>query len=508
MSAVLTTDAPDAVDAGPHGAGVRAVFALARFEARRMLTSLPVALVFLGYVAWIVWRGRSAWDGYPALQDADRATQTMPVFFGLAVLVSANFAVLRSRRHGTESHFDVLVLPAWHRTAAHALSVVPAVVLTAVCVAGQFTWEAVKPGAVGHGSPAELAVGPLAVLLLGTLGVLLARVVRSALAAPLGVVVLLLFVFVLGTGPSGADGTSWLAPVVPGISSNTLPSELLGRPAARHALYLTGAALFAAFLAVLVSGGRNLAVRAGTALTLALAVTGGVLQARGVEPSPELTAARVRASVRPEQTCVERGGSTYCAFDEWVPRADTWAEVVEGVQSLAGGTAHDRKLVVRQRIDARYGLKGYAAIPALTDAGQVTVGTAWGGNRVPEFSSAVAAVLVAGTEAAGSELCDGRMVTVMWLSLAWQDDPMDALRRVRLDDSVEGSAIVLSPTDPLTMTEGQTDVVRRLLENPPAGVGERVKEHWDELTEPGVTTARAAELLGVRGPDKADSCEE
>ncbi len=507
MSAVLTTDAPDAVAAGPRGSGVRAVLALARFEARRMLTSLPVVLVLLGYVAWIVWRGRSAWDGYPALQDADRATQSMPMFFGLAVLVSANFAALRSRRHGTEPHFAVLTLPAWHRTAAHALSVVPAALLTAVCVAGQFTWAAVKPGAVGHGSPAELAVGPLTVLLFGLLGVLLARVVRSALAAPLGVV-LLLFVFVLGTGPSGADGTSWLAPVVAGISSNTLPSELLGRPAAWHALYLAGAALFTACLAVLLAGGRTLAVRAGVALTLALAVTGGVLQARGVAPSPELTAARERASVRPEQTCVERGGSTYCAFDEWVPRVGTWAGVVERVQSLAGGAAQERRIVVRQRIDARYGLEGDAAIPALTEPGQVTVGTAWGGNRVPEFSSAVAAVLVAGTEAKGSELCDGRMVTVMWLSLAWQDDPMNALRRVRLDDSVKGSAIVLSPTDPLTMTEGQTDVVRRLLEDPPAGVGQRVKEHWDELTEPGVTTARAAELLGVKGPDKADSCEE
>ncbi|MFC7892509.1 ABC transporter permease [Streptomyces sp. NPDC057381] len=506
-AAVLTTTAPDAVAAGPRGAGAKAVLALARFEARRLLTSVPVVLVLLGYVAWIVWRGRSAWDGYPALQDADRATQSMPMFVGLAVLVGVNFAMLRSRRHGTEPHFAVLVLPAWQRTAAHALSVVPAALLTAVCVAGQFTWAALKPGAVGHGSPAEMAVGPLTVLLFGMLGVLLARVLRSPLAGPL-TVVLLLFAFVLGTGPSGADGTSWLSPVVAAISVDTLPSELLGRPAAWHALYLTGAALCAAFLAVLLSGGRNLAVRAGLALALALAVTGGVLQARGAAPSPELTAARERASVRPEQTCVERGGSTYCAFDEWVPRVGAWAGVVERVRSLAGGTAGQRGIVVRQRIDARYGLEGDAAIPALTEPGQVTVGTAWGGNRVPEFSSAVAAVLVAGTEAAGSELCDGRMVTVMWLSLAWQDDPMDALRRVRLDDSVEGSAIVLSPTDPLSMTEGQTDVVRRLLENPPTGVGQRVKEHWAELTAPGVTTARAAELLGVTGPDKADSCEE
>ncbi|MGC9442459.1 ABC transporter permease [Streptomyces sp. WG5] len=505
MSAVLTKSSP-AVESEPR-AGTRAVLALARFEARRLLMSIPVVIAFVAYVAWIVWRTRSSWDDHPALQDVDRATQSMPMLVGLAVLLSANIAVLRSERHGTEAHFAVLVLAPWRRTVAHALSVVPAALLTAVCVAGQFTWEAAKPGAIGHGSPAELLVGPLTVLLSGMLGVLLARSVRSASAAPL-LLVVLLFTLVLGTGPGGASGLSWLAPVVADISSNTLPSDLLGRPAAWHALYLAGAGLCAAFLAVLLAGGRNLAVRAGVVLTLALAVTGGVLQARGVSPSPELTAARERASVRPEHTCVEHGGSTYCAFPDWVPRTGTWAGVVDRVQSLAGGSAHDRRLVVRQRIDARYGLEGDAAIPALADAHQVTVGTAWGGNRVPEFSSAVAAVLVAGTEEAGSEICDGRMVTLMWLSLSWQDDPVNALRRVRLDDSVEGSAIVLSPTDPLSMTEGQTDVVQRLLEKPRPGVGDRVKAHWAELTAPGVTTARAAELLGVAGPEKADSCEE
>ncbi|MFH9734693.1 ABC transporter permease [Streptomyces sp. NPDC017260] len=493
------------MESEPRGSA-RAVLALARFEARRLLLSIPVVIAFAAYVAWIVWRTRSSWDGYPALQDVDRATQSMPMLVGLAVLLCANFAVLRSERHGTEHHFAVLVLPPWRRTVAHALSVVPAALLVAVCVAGQFAWEAFKPGAIGHGSPAELLVGPLTVLLFGAVGVLLARVVRSALAAPLGVV-LLLFTLVLGTAPGGASGLSWLAPVVAEISSNTLPSDLLGRPAAWHALYLAGAALCAAFLAVLLAGGRNWAVRAGLALTLALAVTGGVLQARGAAPSPELTAARERASVRPELTCVEHGRSTYCAFPEWGPRTGTWAGVVDRVQSLAGGSAHERRLVVRQRIDARYGMEGDAAIPGLTDADQVTVGTAWGGNRVPEFSSAVAAVLVAGTEDAASEICDGRMVTLMWLSLSWQDDPMAAMRRVRLDDSVKGSAVVLSPTDPLSMTEGQTDVVRRLLEEPRPGVGDRVKAHWAELTSPGVTTARAAELLGVAGPGKADSCE-
>ncbi|MFG2679519.1 ABC transporter permease [Streptomyces sp. NPDC048392] len=506
MSAVLK-QAPVPVRAGAHGAGARAVLALARFEARRLLLSVPVVIAFVAYVAWIVWRTRDSWDGNPALQDADRATQSMPMLVGLAVLLYAHHAVVRSERHGTEHHFSVLVLQPWRRTAAHALSVVPAALLTAACVTGQFTWEALKPGAVGHGSPAELAVGPLTVLAFGAFGVLLGRLARSALAAPLLVVVLLL-ALVLGTAPGDAGGRSWLAPVVSQAGPDALPSDLLGRPAAWHALYLAGAALCVALLAVAVAGGRSPAARAGLVLSLALAVTGGVLQAGGATPSPELTAARERASLRPALRCAEHGRSTYCAFPEWGPRTGTWAGVVDRVQSLAGGSAHERPLVVRQRIDARYGLEADTAIPALTDAHQVTVGTAWGGNRVPEFSSAVAAVLVAGTEAAGSEICDGRMVTVMWLSLSWQDDPVNALRRVRLDDSVTGSAIVLSPTDPLSMTEGQTDVVRRLLEKPSAGTGARVKAHWAELTAPGVTTARAAELLGVAGPEKADSCAE
>ncbi|WP_432082573.1 ABC transporter permease [Streptomyces sp. WAC 04229] len=506
MSAVVA-DAQTDEEIGVRGSSNGALVALAWFEARRLLTRAPVAVAFLAYLAWIVWRTPDSWDGYPALQDADRSTQTMPVLVGLAVLVCANFAVLRSGRHGTEHHFGVLVLPPSRRTAAHALSVVPAALLTAVCVGGQFTWEALKPGAVGHGSPAELAAGPLVVLVFGMFGVLLARVIRSALPGPL-VVVLLLYTFVLGTGGAGADGMSWLAPVVVETEAKALPSELLGRPAAWHALYLAGVALCLALLAVLLAGGRSIVVRTGVVLGLVVAVTGGVLQARGVAPSPELTAARGRAVSDPELRCVEHGRSTYCAFPEWTPRVGTWAGVLDRVQALAGGSAHERRLDVRQQVVPTYGMAGDAAIPPQTRAGQVTVGTAWGGNRVPEFSSAVAAVLVAGSEKAGSEVCDGRMVTLMWISLSWQDDPMNALSRVRVDDSVRGPATVLSPTEPLSMTAGQTDVVRRLLEKPPAGVGERVKAHWSELTAPGVTTARAAELLGVAGPEEADSCEE
>ncbi|MEU8971931.1 ABC transporter permease [Streptomyces monashensis] len=487
-----------------------AVLALAAFEARRLFLRLPVLLAFALHAAWIVWRTLRPADDYPVLQDADRATQGGPLLVGLAVLLCADQAVLRSTRRDTERHFAVLALGVWRRTAAHALSVVPLALLTAVAVTAQFTWEALKSGAVGRGSVAELLTGPLVVLLFGAVGVLLARLVTSAVAAPLLVVVFLLL-FVGGAFPySGQEtGFLWLDPVVATSGAHPYPSDLLGRPAGWHALYLAGLALTVALLAVLVSGGRrSRAVQAAFAGALALAVLGGVVQTGGVPA--RTVAARTRASVAPEkvQPCVRHGQVRYCAFAEWLPRVDGWARVADRVQALAGGPARGRDLLVRQRVDVRGGLTGDAALAPSTRPGQVTVGTSWGGNRVPEFSTAVAGVLVAGDEKAASVVCDGRMVTVMWLSLAWQSDPESALRGVRLDDSLTGSAIVVSRTEPLLMTAGQTKVVRALFGRPFYGVAARVKAHWAELTAPGVTTARAAELLGVRASVGADRCAE
>lgn len=205
-----------------------AVAALSLFETRRLLTRLPVMIAFVVYGGWTVWRSGRDWDGYPALQDVDRATQGAPMLVGLAVLLCVNRAALRSRRHGTEHHFAVLVLQPWRRTAAHALSVVAAALVTGVCVAVQFGWEALRPGAIGHGSVGELLVGPLTVLLFGLVGLLMAGLVRSPLGAPL-LVVFLLFVFLFFSGMS-EGGSRWLLPVVAEVSANTLPSDLLGGP--------------------------------------------------------------------------------------------------------------------------------------------------------------------------------------------------------------------------------------------------------------------------------------
>ncbi|MFF7856863.1 hypothetical protein [Streptomyces sp. NPDC007904] len=222
----------------------------------------------------------------------------------------------------------------------------------------------------------------------------------------------------------------------------------------------------------------------------------------------ETAEARTRVSVSPgkTQTCAERDGTTYCAFPEWAPRTGDWARVVERVRSLAGGAAQDRPLVVRQRVEARYGLSGDSSLPAATRPDEVTVGTSWGGNRVPEFSVAVAGVLVTGKEETVSTMCDGRMVTVMWLALAGRPDPLSDLRRVRVDDSLSGSAVVVSQTEPLNMNAAQTELVRELLRQDREEVATRVRAHWAELTAPKVTADRAARLLGLDAPDEEDAC--
>ncbi|MEW2810412.1 ABC transporter permease [Streptomyces massasporeus] len=486
------------------GGSFKAVLALALFESRRLLTRIPVLLAFAVYLGWTVWRAGKAWGDYPALQDADRATQNAPMLVGLAVLLSVNQAALRSRRHDTERHFAVLLLPHWCRTVAHALSVVAAALVTAVCVAGQFGQEALRPGAIGQGSVGELLVGPLTVLLMGLAGLLLAGLVRSVLAGPLLVVFgLFLFAFFAGTSD---DTSRRLLPAVGEATANTLPSDLMGRPAGWHALYLAGLALLLGLVAVLVAGGRKPAVLAATAAALAMTLVGAVAQSGG--DSPQLVAARERATVHPEQvqSCVRRDGSTYCAFPEWGPRVGDWAAVVDRVRSLAGGRAHEQDVVVRQRVEARYGLSGDGALTPLERPHEVTVGTQWGGNRVPEFSAAVAGVLIAGDEKAATSICDARVIPLMWLAVGWESDPLDALRRVRLDDSITGSAMVLQPTEGLSMTAAQTEVLRALLDLPRGEAGARVEDRWTELTAPKVTAARAAELLDLPAPDGEDKC--
>jgi hypothetical protein len=490
----------------------RAVLALARFETRELLSQVQILFFFVLYVGVVVLRmtRQEGMDAYPVLNTVDRATQATPLLFGIAVLVCTNAAALRSRKHGTVEQLDVLPMEPWRRTVAHALSVVPFAALTALVAGGEFVREALKPGAIGHGSLGELAVAPLMVLLAGVTGVLLARALPSPFVPILFVIVFYL-AMVLLSAVSDDRWWGWLSPVVftADTGGDPVPSDLLGRPAAWHALYMAGLCAVVVCAAVLFSGGRSRAVKAATGLALATTVAAAVGQMP--HDTAALEAARETASQHPEklQSCTEYGGSTYCSFPEWNGVRDDWSQVVARVQSLAGGPAAKTALTVRQRIDVTGGLEVDSALSPSSTPGEVTVGTRWGGNRVPEFAVGVATVLVTGTEQAAVEgLCDARTVTIMWLALGGDPTPSATFQHVRVDDSTEGSGVALAPTNPLSMTAGQTTVVRELLARPRAEITARVKEHWTELTSAATTTDQAAKLLGVPAPKEAEQCDE
>ncbi|MFJ9708209.1 hypothetical protein [Streptomyces sp. NPDC101234] len=155
-------------------------------------------------------------------------------------------------------------------------------------------------------------------------------------------------------------------------------------------------------------------------------------------------------------------------------------------------------------------LRGRCADQAVVDDaahGTGTVGTQWGGNRVPEFAVGVARVLVVGSERTAESMCDAGVVTTMWLAVATDPTPEATFRHLRIDDSLVGSAVVLTPDGgSMGGTAQQTQVVRELLREPHDTVAARVKSHWQELTSPDTTTAQAARLLGVKVPKGADDC--
>ncbi|TFV32426.1 hypothetical protein E4K10_20060 [Streptomyces sp. T1317-0309] len=128
---------------------------------------------------------RDGMDDFPVLQNADRATQSgslpghrMPRMCARRLCCGPaprDGPALRRPRHGA--------------LAAHGGTRAvrgPFAAVTAVVTAIEYGGAALKPGAVGRGSAAELAVAPLVVLLCGAVGVLLARlypawpVVRSS----------------------------------------------------------------------------------------------------------------------------------------------------------------------------------------------------------------------------------------------------------------------------------------------------------------------------------------
>jgi hypothetical protein len=349
MTAVLAeVPGTPAIDAS---APRRATRALARVETVRMLrhpVTVAATVVLAG--SWV-----SAWfliatTRYPVLQDLDRDSAIgMMMLLGGAALIVGNLAVLRAQRDGTTGMSQVLLLPDRARTLAHLFAPVPLAALGAVLIVARLAVLTAWTPAAGRANPAEIATGPATVLLLGALGVLLGRLTRSVVAAPLALLVLLAGIVVLVPLTDGGP-VQWLAPQVQPALPMPAPTSLLGRPAGAHLTYVLGLAALLAVAAMLRAGTRGLRILTAGAVALAGTVVAGTAQLDS--PGPAVAAARTAFVNHPSEheTCRALGHVTYCAFggfDRWIP---AWNTVVQAVVAQVPATARSAPLAVRQRL--------------------------------------------------------------------------------------------------------------------------------------------------------------
>ena len=525
MTAVLAeATGTAAVDAA---APRRAVLALARVEMVRMLRH-PVTVAASLFLAgsWV-----SAWFAigttrYPVLQELDRDSAIGMMFIlGGAALIVGNLAVLRAHRDGTTDLSRVLVLPDRARTLAHLLAPLPLALVGAVLILARMAVLAICAPAAGHPNPYELAVGPVGVLLLGTLGVLLGRLTRSAIVAPLTLLVLLAGVVTLV--PLTDRGRAlWLAPQGGAGLEMPTPISLMARPVAAHLGYLIGLTGLLATAAVLRAGARGVRVAVAGAVALACAVAGGTAQLS--PPDRAVLAARSEAMRHPSehQTCRELGPVTYCAFagfSRWVP---AWNTVVQAVEAQVPAAARDTHLTVRQRIVLR-GLDGGGPEQLLAEwrtddaaagtPGAIGIGTSWGEGRAAVVLAAqVAYRLITGETGGargegrdGTAACGGVGVLVVWL--AGQADPQSraGLRLLAEDARDERGGIVFDENERFPrvyVPASELTVATQALARPHAAVAAQVQRSWATLTAPGTTAAQAAQILGVPAPATSTAC--
>ena len=562
MTTMLTADRVRAET--PAGDPRRAMLALARFEAVRLLRHPVTIAGLLLFGAAEAYGWVSGANGYPVLQEEDWSKQFLAMLvLGGAALIAVNLAALRSSRQATDALFDTLVLPDPWRTGGFLLSVLPFGGVVAVLVTVRIGALAAVPGAAGRPNLFELALYPASVLLLGAAGVLLAQLSRAVIVAPLLLLVLpvLTLAAALRTLPGGSR-TGWLLPVSFDEPPMPMPVVLMARPAGWHLAYVAGLIVLVATAALAVAragerrrlastagnrpagagpvrpaagageprpsavgaGRRRLLVAGATGLTIA--VLAGTAQF--LPMSDEVRAARATAAEHPArlQTCRQIDQVAYCAFGGFGSWIEGWDTVVRGVLRGVPDDQARQPLAVRQRVstetrlvDGRsWSAEEQAADVAAwrkVDAGAgtpnaVTVGTRWG-DPLSEvaFAGLVAyEVVVRGgaqadgrrAEAASGQLCGARGVLAAWL--AGQATPRATEGLHEADATSSGGVTFGDPEFPVAMSvpDREMAVALAMLKRPAGEVAGVIRQSWAEWVAKGTPTERAGELAGVPVP--------
>ncbi len=424
-----------ATQAWAAGGPRRALLALARVEAARLLRH-PATLASLALlVGFWAYRWFTGQDRYPVLHQEDYDMQLVVlVVVGGAAMTASNLATLRAHRSGAEPLFAVLLLSPARRVAAHLLALLPLGLVVAALVTIRIVLLAAQPGAAGRFNGYELAISPLAVVVLGALGVLLCGLVRSVIIPLLVLPVLAVATLALAAPSTATRWPAWLLPVAYSYEQFALPRNLVARPAAAHVAYLIGVGALVSLAALGRAGARGRSLLAAAAAAAAIVTAAGSAHALPVDRS--MVEGRVAAVEHPAQVqvCQRRGQVTYCAFRDFTPWIDAWDTVVRGVLRRVPVEVAGRPLAVRQRINHAGGNAIDASWPdqrrAIAESWRredvaagippsVPVGTTWG--DVPEMALAglVAYELLTGvgpTAYISVRVCGARAVLVGWLA--------------------------------------------------------------------------------------------
>ncbi|HYO61189.1 MAG TPA: hypothetical protein VEU29_04770 [Actinomycetota bacterium] len=521
---------------------------LARVEGRRVVTNpFFLASLLAGLaIAFLLTRSE--------LPVWGRLDVLLPVALfpcAAVTLFLANLASSRTQRDEVEDLYASL--PAPHSSVRRSIllgllaptgaAAMFVVVIVAFVFAG---------GALGTPRVAELAVGPLVVLLCGAIGIVSGKWFPHEISAALSTAVVALAQVSIAFALT-VSWARWLGPWVPASTAGDPAPELLIRPSAAHLLYLLSLIGLVGVLALVPR--TNARGTAATAVLAVILVVTALLQAsRATEGRTELVALVRDADVF--RQCEDREAARYCVFDGYEPLIDHWDVPVRGVLSTAPALP-DGPLRVTQTLDAagsdlpvreqsrlanRRGVDSITGLPTLvTDthwgAGEalgmselgLALGTASWVTGLPPTASALspapdvnASVLelvpASARDAArklltsgGAEGCSsvgqGRSIVALWLAAGATDATEDLFREdvgsppiqegVFQEFDQAGPSIYLATGNVVAWGKSETRYAIQLLDRPRGEVVALLQDSWAELIDASTTTAEAAELMAL-----------
>jgi hypothetical protein len=535
------TDAPSSATASQQrGASLRVALPLARAEFKQLMVQ-PLLGVGIGLTFFIV--GVSMGRGGSDLRREG-------ALFGLLVwplagmtLVAANRMTSRARRHRTTELLDTLPAAPEARTLGYMLALAaPVVYASALCVV--FIVLPRVFGGVSWPPVSEIAIGLILVACAGVVGILLERLARRSMLAPLVVIGI---GFLEGEMASDRHSRA-LQVLAPWQPQPGTPPELWVRPSAWHVLYLLGIMTLLGVAAIAVHR-RTRRVAAVAAAALIATVTAGLVQQSFPIDSQLRRSTTFLAHPERVQRCLVDDGVQYCFYPAYEYMLAQWQRPVSGVLHRTPPAVRVRTLRFTQRLRGDHfqflEREQLAALPfavppdglyVYPDDGAVHADFDWCPVR-ERFACETPLAIKVASWAVGLPISNertrgpaaeesittsydssgqARAVVALWLAGGATDATAGGMRPVLLDarpgndpecgfKCETGGPVHVTTCDDahesyVRFALADLGYARMLLSRPAAEVGRTLASNWERLVDPRTTTAELATLFRLPEP--------